>query len=75
MQFMHRLIIMIGGKREAPTPDARFVDEQSERLVELVFANAAQAVENARRAKLKQRPYESDIIVALIDKLLDAGYG
>lgn len=75
MQFMRRLIIMIGGRRDAMTPYTTFVDEESERLVEFVFASAAKAVESARQAKLKQHPYESDIIIALIDKLQDAGFG
>lgn len=75
MQFMRRLIIMIVGRRETTTPYTAFIDEESERLVELVFANAAQAVESARRAKLKQPAHESDLIIALIDKLQDAGYG
>lgn len=75
MQFVRRLIIMIAGGRQAMTPYATFIDEESERLVELVFTNAALAVESARRAKLKQQAHESDLIIALIDKLQDAGYG
>lgn len=75
MSFMQRLIIVIGGWHDqTPTPYTTFVDEQSERLFELVLINAKQAVEKSRRAKLRQQLRESDIIDALIDKLQEAGF-
>ena len=66
---------LIGFAQHSPdNPYATFVDEQSERLVELVIANAAKAVEKARSANFQRRVAESDVIEALIDKLQDAGF-
>jgi hypothetical protein len=66
---------LIGFAHHSPTnPYATFVDEQSERMVELVITNAARAVEKARGEKFQQRCVESDFIGALIDKLQDAGF-
>ena len=73
MDFVRRLI---GFAAQLPpdNPYDSFVDEQSERLVELVIYNAARAVEKARSAKFQCRSEESDFIIALIDKLQDAGF-
>lgn len=66
---------LIGFAQHSPDrPYETFIDEQSERLVELVITNAAQAVEKARTAKFQHRLAESDFIGALIDKLQDAGF-
>jgi hypothetical protein len=66
---------LIGFAQHSPDrPYESFVDEQSERLVELVISNAAQAVEKARSAKFQHRSAEADFIGALIDKLHDAGF-
>ena len=72
MDFIRRLI---GFASHAPdNPYETFVDEQSERLVEIVITNAAKAVETARNAKFQRRSAEADFIAALIDKLQDAGF-
>ena len=74
MDFVRKMITMVQEWGEhTPTPNARFVDEQSERLVEMVIANAADVTETARRAKLP-KVNESQVIEALIEKLHDAGF-
>jgi len=74
MDFVHKMITMVQSWGEpTTTPETHFVDEQSERLVELVIAGAAQARETARAAKLKKIE-ESRVIDAVIEKLHDAGF-
>jgi hypothetical protein len=73
MDFVRKVISLVQEWSEPETPDRQFVDEQSERLVELVIANAARATERARAANLP-KVEESRVISALIDKLQDAGF-
>ena len=75
MTFVQRLIVLIDhwGMGEM-SPHAAFVDEKSERLVEMVFAKAKDAIHDAHAVKLREPPRESEIIAALIDKLQDAGF-
>jgi hypothetical protein len=75
MTFVQRLIVLIDHWSAGElSPHAAFVDEQSERLVEMVFANTTKAIHNAHAAKLREPPQKSEIIAALIDKLQDAGF-
>lgn len=75
VNFVRRLVVMVESWSDSkPTPYAAFVDQQSERMVEEVFATAAKAVEKARAEKRGERPIESHFIAALIDKLQDAGF-
>lgn len=72
MNFV-RKVIMAGDQYTS------FVDEQSERLVEIVFENAAKAADTARTQNIRtplshRRPVESHFITALIEKLQDAGF-
>jgi hypothetical protein len=61
---------------------ARFVEQEANRLVKIVMAEAAKAVGNARSANLRPLtdPHEfsgadqSDFISAMIEKLQDAGF-
>jgi len=74
MDFVRKMITKVQEWSEhKTTPDMHFVDEQSERLVEMVIANAAHATETARRERLPKVD-ESQVIEALIEKLHDAGF-